>query len=453
MLLCALSPYLYISQFAHPIADDYGFAVRSMNYSFIENLTYLFFNMGGRYTTNALILLNPLAFHSLTLYKIIPAFQIALTVVSFYYFFRSLMSRALSRIDSLNVSLLFVLLYLFQMPSLAEGIYFYTSAANYQTGIIVSLFYFGLLYNYFKKKYIAHQIAHISILLLVLLIATGFSEVITLVLVYFHLAVVFLLYKQKKKIDPAWLLILFACLLFSLVMLLAPGNSVRSSSYPDNHNFFHSLILTCMQIFRFGFEWMSSLPLLLCSFLFAGTILSNREKISFLKQEYFLTPWVSVLFHFAILFLCIFPPYWGTNILGQHRTVNIACFFFFLYWFICIGIYTNRYFEKMNLDFLLNKKIRLVAIVLIVCTLFTTKNGYTLFYDIWYSRVNIFSAQMNGRFIILSKKENREKGMILKPLSEKPKSLFILDLTKDSTDWINSCQAKYFGVPSIICKE
>lgn len=451
--MSALSPYVYLSFFTHPIADDYCFSFLGRDTSFLKNYTGLFLNMGGRYTTNALLLLNPLVFHNLTLYKLIPLFQILISIFSFYYFFRALTSRALSRVDSLNCSLLFLLIYFFQMPCLAEGIYNYTSSVDYHTGIIITVLYFGLIGDYFMKHYFINRAFHFSLGVLFLIVAIGFSEVITLILLSFHSIALFQFFIQREKIKSEWWILFIVCILFSFTMLTAPGNSARSLIFSDNHNFFRSLSFTFMQVCRFSFDWISNLPLILLSFLFIGMISKLRNKIPFFTQHYFFKPWISVLLLGWILFVCIFPPYWGTNILGQHRTVNVACFFFLLYWFICIGMYANKYFEKINFEFIVNKKIRTIIAALSICVFICTKNGYNAFTDILYGRAGKFDTQMQQRFYILSDKINKNKTIYLKPLAEKPKSLFVLDLSEDSTNWINSCQAKYFGVKEIVCTD
>ena len=453
LLLCSLSPYIYLSFFAHPAADDYCYSLWSMQKPFLENFTHLFQTTGGRYTTNALLLVNPLKFNNLTLYKTIPVLMILFTVLSVYYLFRSVTSCAISKVNSLNASILFVLLYLHQMPSLAEGIYFYNSAVDYHLGLIMTVFYFGLLHEYLKRKFILHPAVHLILLLIVLVISLGFNEVITLALMCFHGVVLFLFNKQQKKISTDWMMVALVCLVFSCIMLLAPGNSVRAENYSDNHNLFRSLSFTGMQMFRFGFSWASSLPLILSSFLFAGIVISKKEKMPFFGQKYFISPWMSVLLLLGVLFLGIFPPYWATNILGQHRTVNMVCFLFLLYWFVCIGMYANNYSEKIKVNFIIGQKTRLIMIGIILCMITATNNGYTVMTDILYGKVNTFEREMQERYRLLNNPENKNKTVRIKALSEKPGSLFILDIYTDSTYWVNSCEADYFGVKQIVCAE
>ena len=147
-----LAPYIYLSCFAHPIADDYHYSFLGMKPDFWNEWKKQYTEWNGRYTSNLLVLLNPMAFHNLFLYKAASSIQILLSLLSIYYFFRSITDRSFSRLVTLDASVLLLLLYLFSMPSLAEGIYWYTGAVSYQTGICISLLYFGLLCNYFNAE-------------------------------------------------------------------------------------------------------------------------------------------------------------------------------------------------------------------------------------------------------------------------------------------------------------
>ena len=453
VLLIALFPYLYISQFANPIADDYCYSVLGRDTDLWSQWWNQYMTWNGRYASNILVLLNPMVFGSLFVYKLMSFLQIIFSFFSIYYFLRSVTGRAFSFLITINASLLLLLLYLFQMPVLAEGIYGFNCAVSYQTGICFSLIYFSFLHSYVYRKYLFHKNVHLVLSVALLVFCLGFDEVLTLIIMGIHLAIAFLISKNNKYKFTLWWLFLGICLICTSAMVLAPGNSVRDSYYTDNHNFLHSLLYTFMQTFRFGFTWISNLPFLFSSFLFAAIIISNKEKFSFFRKEYFFKPRASVLLLFLILFLCIFPAYWGTKILGQHRTVNVAYFFFILYWFLCIGVYSLKYSERLKFDILFSKKLQVVFVLLIVGAIATTNNGYDIFTDILYQRTTVFDTQMQDRFIYLSRQENKGKVVKLKPLSEKPKSLFILDLLPDSTNWINDCQARYFGVKSIICKE
>lgn len=450
-LLFSIFPYFYLSFFAHPIADDYNYAFLGNTRNIWEECLNQYLTWNGRYSSNILVLLNPVRCNDLLWYKASASIQLILTFICLFYFLRAITSRSFSIIATINASILFLLIYLHQMPTLAEGIYWYTGAVTYQTGICVALVYLGLLCDYFHKKYILHKFVSLFAAGVLLIIAAGFNEVLTLILICIHLGFMAIFYKNGKRIPSELILLSLLGVACILAMILAPGNAVRESYFSDNHNFVRSVSFTGMQMIRFAFSWISSLPLLLASILFVGLIISHKEKMPFFRQNYFFPVWASLSLLFLILFLCIFPAYWGTNILGQHRTVNVACFMFFLYWLVCIGTYSNIYLEKIKEFFRINKKVQPLLVVIILCTITATHNGYAVITDILYGRVNTFDREMQERYSILSNPINKNKTVYLKALSEKPASVFVLDLSSDSLSWINTSQANYFGVRTIVC--
>ena len=445
-------PYLYLSFFTNPVADDFQYSVLGMRADFGDEWITQYLRRNGRYISNLLVLLNPMAFRSLTVYKLVPVIQLLFTIFSAYYFFRALTQRSFSRLITLSTTLLFLLLYISSMPSLAEGIYWYTGAVTYQSGICIALVYFGSLCDYFNSKNLAGKYLHFTICLCLLPVSTGFNEVLTLLIGGFHATVLLLHVLKRNKIRAEWWILAAVALTGTCAMIFAPGNFVRASWYGEHHNLFRSLSYTFLQCVRFAFDWISSLPFIFSIFLLAWASVRYPEKFVFIRQLKMLTlPLVPVLLFF-ILFACIFPAYWETNILGQQRTVNTACFFFLLLSVISTPVLANICSEKIA-SLRLSSKFQATILFLIIIALATTKNGYDVFTDIFYGKARAYDREMQERFITLSEKENKGKIILLKPLSEKPGSLFVLEQTRDTIDWINKCPASYFGVKAIACEE
>jgi len=451
LLPLAVLPYMYLSLFANPAADDYYDIIFRMHADFLQASCNQYMEWSGRYFLNVLIWLNPLSYHNFFIYKLTPVLIILFSLVSIYYFIRALTKRIFSPLISLSAALLLLLLYLFQMPVLAQGIYWYSGSATYQTGIICSLLYFGLMADYFFEKYFFHKNVHLLLACLILLISTGFNEVMSLLLMFFHFSVLLLLLANKKKIPKGLLATTIVCLAGLLIMLLAPGNSVRRSFYPEHHNFFHSLFFTFLQIIRFTFDWITNLPFILSSLLLLVIVVMNKERFSFLRRLNLITPGVAAYFLAGILFLCIFPAYWETNILGQQRTVNVAYFFFLIAWFIFILVYSVSHSEYLVPLVIQIREFTMPAVLVVVLSICFTKNGYTVCTDLLYAKAMLFDREMNDRYEVLENSGNRQKTVVVRPLQIKPVSLYVLDL-EDSSSWVNYCQAKYFGVTTIVCK-
>ncbi len=460
ILLILISPYFYLSFFNHPVADDYSAALphHSSNYWAEQYYQYIYWN--GLYSYNLLFFMNPTVFHNTSFYKIAPLIILISSIASICYFLHAITKHIFSSQIILNAGILFMLLYLFQMPSLAEGIYWYSGSVEYQAGILVSLIYFGLLCNYFNNLYLVSKRTHLALTGIILVFAIGFSEVIMLLLISFHLIIFILALANKVKIQSEWWIFLTLCFAFSLTVIVAPGNIHRNSFFPGNHRLVHSLLYTILQIMRFAFNWISNLPFLISTFLFASYAIKHRDQYSFPVELSCLKPVFFPLALIGMVFICIFPAYYMTGILGQHRTVNAACFFFTLFWFTAIAVLAKRYGNSKiaNVNeivtlFNFNKRFRFLLILALFIGLAATKNGQDCLMDILCKKANRFDTEMKNRNKILENPGNKRKLVHLKPLNTKPASLFVLDLNSDTASWVNSSQAQYYGVQGIICSE
>jgi len=84
-LVALLVPYIYLSFFIHPAADDYNYAVLTINNNWFSEYFNQYFTWNGKYSSNCLVLLNPIAFKSISIYRIIPLLLILLTFLSIYF--------------------------------------------------------------------------------------------------------------------------------------------------------------------------------------------------------------------------------------------------------------------------------------------------------------------------------------------------------------------------------
>ena len=152
----------------------------------------------------------------------------------------------------------------------------------------------------------------------------------------------------------------------------------------------------------------------------------------------------------TILFLSIFPAYWGTGILGQHRTLNTACFFFVPAWFLFLhSIYTKiKLGEKMA--GILNRPVQVCLTVLLASSLLFSGNSLTVLMDLATGKASGYDKEMNNRYsLIMAAKKQGMKEVSLSILQNKPQSLFVLDIQPGCTHWINRIQANFFGLTKI----
>ncbi len=446
ILVCLITPYFYLANFVHPISDDFCYTLLGLRENFLETVINEYFRWNGRYSSNFLVILNPMVWNNLNVYQLIPQLLITGTFLSFAFLFYTIFKTIIPLINILNLGLIFTLLFIYQMPSVAEGFYWYTGSISYQAASVIFLFYLGSLIKYNNKEFLISKTLHLSFNCMLLILMIGFNEVIMLLLVLFHFVIAYKNHHHDSSFKFAANTLFLVSILAGSAVFFAPGNSYRESNFIDNHNILRSVIFTFMQSIRFFLDWISNIPFVLGSVLSINFVQQFRDKNSLIKNSFYLKPYESSILLIGIFIVCIFPPYWATNILGQHRTINTAYFFFILMWFVNLISWTNYLEKKFIFKLNINPKIKLLFIALIIASLSFTKNGYTSFLDIFYGKAKKFDLEMRERnnLIYQAKKENRKK-IIFKPLSEKPQTIFVSDFTKDPKIWINRCQGDYYG--------
>ncbi|MBI5538600.1 MAG: hypothetical protein HY951_00965 [Bacteroidia bacterium] len=442
-LVILIFPYIYLSFYANPAADDFTYAHKEKALDFFSTLINEYLNWNGRYTSNVFVLINPIAFNSFLFYKLIPVFIIVLTFLSYLLFVKTLLSDIVSNIISYIISLLLTLLFIYQMPIISEGIYWYTGAVTYQLGNIFALILICLLWQFVKRKFIfGNSIIHLMILTLILISAIGFNEVLMLLILFFSFVFLFIQFKNKLENKNLAIYISIIALIFSLMVYLAPGNSIRESNFSNIHNLYHSVIYSIAQTGRFFVIWLSSVPLLLLSFLFffLNKTLSSRLKI--FSVSFYLSPVYSTLILFFILFISVFPAYWSTGMLGQHRTLNVAYYFFILFWFINLNVWFNYFENRLRNIRSPNKKVNIFVICIILGFLAFSRNGYSSLTDMIYGKASSFNKQMNERYDII---KSSKDTIFFKPIKNPSKCLLIYDISNNPEHWLNRCYTVYFN--------
>lgn len=445
-LVAAFIPYIYISFYTNPIADDFGLAAAGRDAELGQLLVYQYFNWSGRYTSNFFNLINPISHNLFWLYKLIPIVVITFIIASFNFFVRAIVGTPLSFKKSLSYALLLSLLFIYQMPIISEGIYWYTGATTYTFGSSSLLISLGLLSRLYKERFLFNsKYTHLIITVLMLFITIGFIELFMIALLLVAAFIYIIIVKRNLKHKNIALFILISSIAFSLLTYFAPGNAARGSLFPNNHQFIYSVSMSLLQTIRFFFAWISSIPLLLLSILYFPLNKKWSVNNKLFANSFYLTPLTSLGLLFFAIFIGSFPAYWATGILGQHRTMNISYLMFIIMWFVCLTVFYNL---KSNWNFVVNEKIKWAIFLLIWGSFVFTKNGYNVLIDLQSNTAHEYNEQMTERYSII--KNHQEGPIYFKPISNPPKTLYVLDITEDPNNWMNISYNQFFKVKNEI---
>jgi hypothetical protein len=149
----------------------------------------------------------------------------------------------------------------------------------------------------------------------------------------------------------------------------------------------------------------------------------------------------------STIFIASFAPYWSTGILGQHRTLNTAWFFFMLLWFINLTVWCNHFKSTLG-TFTIPLKFQYILYGLIWVTLTFTNNGYGASIDIFNGTAQQFDKLMSERYIIMEKaKTSDDTDIYFSTIADPPRTIFVLDISKNPNHWVNTTYPLYFGIP------
>jgi hypothetical protein len=442
-LLAVLGLFIAACVFAHPIADDFDYAshAREAGMSTAWRQQYLTWN--GRYTSNLLTLAIPLAGHTLAGYRAAVASMLAATAPTLYLFLRALAPDRFTHRETATGALVLCVLYLCQMPSIGEGLYWYTSAVTYHASLVVAAIQFACLAHSRRGR----MPALVAAIVLAVALA-GFNEVIMVLMLAVYGALVVVTTGESGPDRRRFSTLLAVAAGCAIVVAASPGNAVRLEQFPLRHQLGRSLAMTALHTVRFLAAWVSSGPLLIASMLW----LPHAQRLA---------PGAALRPRRVHLLLCLFglvlvvpaaafPAYWATGVLGQHRTMNIAYFAFLILWFMALGLWSASNSSRACAVGAVAGQLRTPLTVMLLLSLALTQNSYRVGADWLSGRFARFDREMRERDRMLRGCHQAGGASCeIDPISMVPDSFFVLDISANPRDWVNVAYARYYRLTEV----
>lgn len=435
-------PFIIISYFNHPAADDFSYAVESLSRGFGNAQIWWYTNWSSRYFATALLSLNPLVFKSFFLFKLIPVVLIIALFLSLYYLARTLFVNAEKRL-CLLFSLCFIFIYLFFMPNVAEGIYWFAGAITYQVANILTILLFISVIKLMQTKKI--KFLFLSVLFVFCVIG---SNELSMLIVDFILAAVFgYAFFKEKKINFSLLILLVFAFIFSLVVYFSPGNTVRGNTIPNDHQFAFSAWQAVIQTINHLRLW---LPLSIVFILIFFDAFHKHIKAAW-GSNFNVHPTYVFIVLCLILFIGFFTGYWSRGVCPASRTKNAICFFY-IAGFIFFAISMFFYLKKKEKSFLMiSPWVRYFLFIIILISLSHKNNISTAYADLIKGTAYRFDAEIKDRYEII--KNSKGEDCEVPKLKNYSATIGIADITPYPDCSRNKYQATYFGLKSIKTKE
>jgi len=396
-IFLSILPFFLLSAFVNPLYDDYSYTNNVLRVGFYDSQINLYHQWAGRYFSNILLSLNPIVWGNFTLYKIVPIFIILLTFASILCLIQALLKNSLEMKSKLFGAGLMTALFLNGMPDTLDGIYWIPGSLSYQFANILTLLLLALLMKAFENP--GNPRVWLIIISYFLIVAiVGSSETSMVFLLFIIGSLTGVNFHQKSPNRWIWCGLLGLTILCSFLVISSPGNEVRSSAFANRHQFVYSIGMALIQGVRFIATWITHPGFILASIFTVPIARRLIQKNELQKRFFFLHPLISTALLLGLVFCGLFPPYWATGILGQHRSVNVAYFFFLIGWFLIIFNWV-AYFSRpgFEVEFRLPKFVYVVGLPLLMLSLLATNNSREAVIDLVSGKASTYDQEMRQR--------------------------------------------------------
>ena len=440
ILALLIARHCWLAAYVHPYADDFNYARAGMLHELGPRLVEERAHWNGRWASNVLVLRGPLLMgldQGLHIYRMVPVILILLSIMAVTVLLRQLFT--MRSWAAVMGGAVFVLLFIHLMPHPGQGIYWYTGAITYQLGGILIILHAAAVIALYKTGI---RPVWIIVAGLTLILASGFNEVNAALLVTLHGALCIWKPRSVPRL-PWWQwAMLFLALLALWYVASAPGNAVRGANFPARHDPFLTLAWAALQTGRYVARWVFDPAVLAGNMIL---ILALRRHPSVLGALPY-GRWTLTSAAVAVVFIAMVLPYWSTGLLGQYRTVNLACLFFLPLGSLAMIAWDREAFQRRKWLFM-DKRPTMVAcaIIMAICLGFLG-NAAALNVDLFSGRARQYDQAMMQRYAAIRKAvQNGEDLVVLPVLVDPPLILDPLELRTDPAHWINAGLAGYFG--------
>ena len=432
LLLAALAPYCYAACYIVPLADDYSNGWEALRHpDLISAVSYMYHKWSGRYTAHLLVMLNPFIKWGTTGYELASLLMIATGIGVNYAVIRRIISNEAGRwLAALTIQLLF----LFQLPDLSEGIYWYNGYMLYYLPGLVFAVCILLVTDILDDgmSYVKGLLA-----LILILIMAGFNEPMAVISLLFFTALSVFAFRRYPRARLFTILCFGVAFIGVLLVWRAPGNNIRASQFHFDRNILKIVLMTHLQILRFVADWVSNLPFIFLSIV----VIIRAEKINARWADSIRLWWIGTALYIVML-LCIMLPYWFTGVLGQQRTVNMAYFFFIPLVFVTLVKISRARFAFRVLSFMSSERVMVMIVAVSIFFMALTKNGYKLGYDIAYGTFPKYKAEQIAREEIIRRNLHNDTFRP-DPIQNRPLSITLYDERNPKFYWADQCEKTY----------
>lgn len=461
LTITCILPFLALSFYSHPAADDYVFSSLYKQIGWLKFQKYFYLNWQGLYTTNSIMCspLNPVLHYRFDLFWITCWFGLGSMICSVWLLMRYLTQHKLA---TLTLTCTIIILYLYQVPSPTEALFWLNANFAYQMSISLGALLLLVVMRAFQFERVNRAYWTVAVLLTVLLIGTNF---IASMLTAFGLGVATLLNLRNKTTRFWWIGLLIMASIAFVVVVLAPGNTVRLSAAMNNsahilpasgnsklvYSITHGIGLLIYTLIN----WLGNGVILAFSILLVPILVSVDAAAPI--RIFFKHRFILLIVGATMVSLPFFTTYLAQGGPPASRVINVTYAVFLFFWiFLLYAAVAWRHSKALTIA----PQSRYISLAMAAFLIFalSTDANYTLTYrnrgldsnnialayrDWLGGKARQFDQQQQQRYQIMLAPGHT--GVVLDSLSVRPQTIFLGDLSQDSTHWANKAYANFFG--------
>jgi hypothetical protein len=452
-LLCIalIVPFFVIGLYTHPSYDDYWVYSAYQEKGVWGCIKHWYSIWTGRYSALFISLVtHPLIFKRIDLHGTYSCISLILTFLSLLLLF----AKMFPELSKKNLGWLFlavVFLLLYYLPSSYEFFYLHPVVYNYNVWLFFTTAAVWLIdsRNFYQSnlKY--------GVLALLLFVAVGINEMLSLILLFFAVVLIFLRHyqqkikKQESLLQAGIVLVLIGSM---AVSFLAPGNFSRQEYfYVDKVPLAVSIkmcLTYCIHTVKNLLMNGPFLLLILPAFALRSTIHKVFSPVT--RNGWLLLLWLTGVA--ALFFAMAFMVFYGSGTLSEDpaRMVHARISNFLLLYLLMILPLTFA----LVIDYFQVKKpvisIGFMIPLLGYLALNTVASKNTISKSVIELRSHVVQdhdAEMKAIYELC--KRNQGKDIVIPPIQNRPSSVLCLDVQPDPEYLYNRFFAEYHGIKSI----
>ncbi|MBK6506822.1 MAG: hypothetical protein IPG02_14430 [Ignavibacteria bacterium] len=450
LFILATVPFVLLFLYNHPSPEDFYFSYEARIKSLWTNTKVQYRHGTGRYFQNFLLYLTPVYDKFFISYKA-GCFLFMASFFSSVLLSVSLLTvKLISFRERILISLVIIFTYLYAMPEVSSGFYWYGGISAYHSGIILVPIFFAFLVKSGNSINSASGLVYTFMALIVLILITGVNEILAILLFLFTLFLNIRHFVKDRSIKWQYVVFVIASGIFLYILLKSPGNKFRLTQFPGNTNFSYSFFNSFVFLYQNILSWIFNSPLLACSLILLPVYFKISEKKKNLKNKLLTNPVGFSICWIIVLYISVFFSYYSTTVVLS-RTSNFIYFIFIAGWFYLLYILSNIIFTKGKFSFIKNRKYLYgLSLVFIILFLIKPNNITTAFNDLFSGSAHSYNRQLNERYQFLENCPN--DSCRVDSLINIPKTIFYKDITSNSTMLSSEWYGNFFNKKSVALK-